>query len=363
MQQTKLIKFEMRHKVKSLPAVALILVLIRFAYCTAFRRIQGWGLPGRNSGIAERATPFLNSGRPILEVRGGAAKRSRTGSLTKKGSLSSKKKTKRTPSLLSATGKTKVGASSEEESKSGLSKALSKYRSILPLTRIHITLVAGATVVGLLLGEEMTQELLALDPIRMIYGLQLWRPFSAAAFLGPPSIGWLLSGYYLFQYGSTLERAYGTSQHFVFLFSQIIILSMLSILTGLPFFAPSLITAMLHVLSRSMPHQKVKWLIFNVPYWSLPYGLMATDVLQSQSAMAALPHILGILSGHVYYFHKFVWPKMGHPDWMVPFAFIRKRLDPAATEEDSKNQSSISKAIKNRKRTKGRKLGSLSKKK
>ena len=220
-------------------------------------------------------------------------------------------------------------------------------------------MVGLTTLLGLGLGEEMTQDVLALDPTRIMYGLQLWRPFSAAAFLGPPSISWLMSGYYLFQYGSTLERAYGTAQHFMFLVSQLFTLSILSVLTGQPFFAPSLITAMLHVLSRSMPHQKVKWLIFNVPYWSLPYGLMATDVLQAQSAMAALPHVLGILSGHVYYFHKFVWPKLGHPDWLIPFEFVRKRLDPEAKNDDEgKNQSSLNKAIKNRKRTKGRKLGS-----
>ena len=287
----------------------------------------------------------------LLELRGGAKK-------GKTGSVSARKRGGKTKSArLSATGKTKVGAASDEESKSGLSRAMEKYKKILPLTRIHITLVGVVTVLGLVLGEELAQELLALDPIRVLYGLQIWRLFSAAAFLGPPSIGWLLNGYYLFQYGSTLEQAYGTAQHFVFLCSQIVILTLFSFLTGQPFFANSLITAMLHVLSRSAPHQTAKWLIFNVPYWSLPYGLMATDILQAKSAMAALPHISGILSGHVYFFHKFVWPKMGHTDWLVPFDIIRKKLDPDQKTEDI-NQNSRDRAIKKRKRTKGRKLGS-----
>eukprot|EP00527_Entomoneis_sp_CCMP2396_P002558 CAMPEP_0198137114 /NCGR_PEP_ID=MMETSP1443-20131203/661_1 /TAXON_ID=186043 /ORGANISM="Entomoneis sp., Strain CCMP2396" /LENGTH=348 /DNA_ID=CAMNT_0043798447 /DNA_START=155 /DNA_END=1201 /DNA_ORIENTATION=- len=334
--------------------IGLILASSQLSCTTASRRIPstatggGWGI--KNHFSSNQSSLLLLKNGPVVDLRGGAKQggKSRTGSLNK--STSSKKRER------SATGKIKVGAA-EKENKSAISDTFSKYKKILPLTRIHITLVAIATLVGLVLGEELTQAMLALDPTRIIYGLELWRPLSAAAFLGPPSIGWLMSCYYLFEYGSTLERAYGTAQHFVFLLTQILSLTVLSILTGQPFFAPSLITSMLHVLSRSMPHQKVKWLIFTVPYWSLPYGLMATDVLQAQSAMAALPHILGILSGHVYYFHKFVWPKLGHIDWLVPPEFIRKRLDPEAREESEAKQS-ISKALKNRKRAKGRKLGS-----
>jgi Derlin-1 len=279
----------------------------------------------------------------ILSLRGGASKKRPA----KTASLSSAGKT--------STGKKKVGASIEKEKeKSAFADTMQKYRRILPLTRIYITMVGLETVIGLFLGEELTQGLLALDPIRTIYGLELWRPITAACFLGPPSIGWLMSGYYLFEYGSSLERAYGTPQHFMFLISQLVMLSIFSILTGQPFFASSMITAMLHVLSRSMPHQQVKWLVFTVPYWSLPYGLMATDVLQAQSAMAALPHILGILSGHFYQFHKFVWPKLKGEDWLAAPAFIVNRLDPDAR----RLKESIAKNTTTRKRRKGRKLGS-----
>merc|ERR1712127_116679 len=139
-----------------------------------------------------------------------------------------------------------------------------------------------------------------------------------------------MNAYYLFEYGSSLERAFGTPQHLIFLLGQIILLTMLSALLGQPFYGPSVITAMLHVLSRSMPKQKVKWIIFTVPYWSLPYGLMATDVLQSQNIMSALPHIMGILTGHFYYFHKFIWTKLGGEDWLAPPDFLVQRLDPDA---------------------------------
>jgi membrane associated rhomboid family serine protease len=315
--------------------------------------LSNWGRPPAASSLQNHDDPSsLQLHLALFELRGGASKRPKNKAKTSSLSSSSKN---------TATGKKKVGAANKEEqekSKSALSETVQKYKKILPLTRIYITMVAVTTLLGLILGEELTQGLLALDPTRVLYGMELWRPFTAASFLGPPSIGWLMSSYYLFEYGSSLERAYGTAQHLIFLFSQLVLLSIFSILTGQPFFGPSLITAMLHVLSRAMPHQKAKLIIFTVPYWSMPYGLMMVDVLQAQSAMAALPHVLGILSGHFYHFHKFVWPKMGGVDWLVAPAFISNRLDPDARAAEAKEN--VSKALKSRKRNGGRKLGSAS---
>jgi len=88
----------------------------------------------------------------------------------------------------------------------------------------------------------------------------------------------------------------------------------------------------------------------------LPYGLMFADVLQAQSGAAAVPHIMGILSGHFYFFHRFIWPKTGGQDWLEAPDFLVERMDPNAASK-AKGKDSINKALKNRKR-KGRKLGS-----
>mmetsp|Transcript_6004 Transcript_6004/g.10720 ORF Transcript_6004/g.10720 Transcript_6004/m.10720 type:complete len:343 (-) Transcript_6004:266-1294(-) len=288
----------------------------------------------------------------VLELRGGASRKKKGG---RTASLygNSKKSTK------TATGKAKVkGSVKEEAPKSAVSDTLTKYKAILPLTRVYITMVGIVTLLGLALGDEMSQGLLALDPIRVMYGLELWRPITAACFLGPPSIGWLMNAYYLFEYGSSLERAFGTAQHLLFLLIQITLLSVCSAFFGQPFFAQSVITSMLHVLSRSMPNQQVKWLIFTVPYWTLPLGLMASDVLQAGDAAAALPHVLGILSGHLYFFHKNVWPKVGGEDWLFPPAFLRRTLDGEGAADRSKAKESISNALKARKKGRGKKLGS-----
>ena len=144
-------------------------------------------------------------------------------------------------------------------------------------------------------------------------------------------------------------------KHVVFLLSQVVCLMVLSTLFGQPFFGQSMITAMLHVLSRATPRQKVKWIVFTVPYWFLPYGLMIGDVLQAQSGMAAIPHLIGIASGHFYQFHKFVWPKKGGEDWLAAPGFLVRRLDPDAKDS---SRESVNKALKSRKKRKGRKLGS-----
>lgn len=289
----------------------------------------------------------------ILDLRGGASKPKKKAKSRTSSTLASK----------TATGKNKVGSSTKaaekEKESSAFGSTLQKYKKILPLTRIHITMVAAATMLGLVLGEESAQEVLALDPIRTLYGMQLWRPLTAASYLGPPSMSWLISGYHLFTYGSSLERAYGTAQHLVLLLSQIVLLSIFSILLGQPFFASSIITALLHVISRASPYQKTQWLVFTVPHWSLPYAFMVGDVLQAQSAMAALPHILGILSGHFYYFHKFIWPKVenGGEDWLVAPDAVVRRIDPASKVE-LKIDNNNKKGSKARKQNSGQKLGS-----
>lgn len=308
---------------------------------SASSRLLSARVPALQRHAIEMETTSMTT---VLNIRAGASKRKKQGGKT--ASLSSS---------ITATGKKKVqAAAKEEKKKSPLADTLQKYKQILPLTRIYITLVGIATLLGMVLGEEMTQGLLALDPVRVIYGLELWRPLTSATFFGPPSIGWLMSAYYLFEYGSSLERAYGTAQHLVFLMAQIVILSIFSSLLGQPFFAPSMITAMLHVLSRAMPNQQVKWIIFTVPYWALPYGLMASDILQAGSPMAAIPHVLGILSGHFYHFHKFIWPKMGGEDWLAAPEFLVRRFDPNARA----SKKTVNDVLIARKRGQGRKLGS-----
>eukprot|EP00531_Pseudo-nitzschia_arenysensis_P019169 CAMPEP_0116151436 /NCGR_PEP_ID=MMETSP0329-20121206/20093_1 /TAXON_ID=697910 /ORGANISM="Pseudo-nitzschia arenysensis, Strain B593" /LENGTH=326 /DNA_ID=CAMNT_0003648043 /DNA_START=213 /DNA_END=1193 /DNA_ORIENTATION=+ len=311
--------------------------------------VAGISLVSFNSASAITApkfglVPTEFSQHALLDLRGGASKKrkrkARTGSLSK-----------------TVTGKTKVGAKKAAEKKSSSKEGLAKWYAEIPrLTKIYVNCILICTTLGLMLGEERAQAVLALDPMRLMYGFELWRPFTAASFLGSPSISWLMSGYYLYEYGSSLEKAYGPAEYLVFLATQIALLTMFSAILGIPFFTQSVITGMLHVLSRAMPHQKVKWLVITVPYWTLPYGLMASDVLQSKSAAAAMPHILGILVGHFYQFNRFIWPKTGGEDWLRAPDFLVNKLDPNSLDNSAAKES-IKKALKKQKKSGGRKLG------
>jgi hypothetical protein len=70
-----------------------------------------------------------------------------------------------------------------------------------------------------------------------------------------------------------------------------------------------------------------------------------------------MPHILGILSGHFYHYHRFVWPKTGGEDWLSAPDFLVELLDPNSAVKNAAKDS-VSKALKLRKRGKGKKLGS-----
>jgi membrane associated rhomboid family serine protease len=191
--------------------------------------------------------------------------------------------------------------------------------------------------------------------MRLFFGMEIWRPITSACFLGKPSLSWILNGYYLVQYGTQLENAYGPAQFLIFMIAQLILLTIFGTLTGLPFLANSFSTAMLYVISRTTPDEKAKWLIFNVPMWTLPYGLAFADVLQAQSLAAVVPHVVGWLAGHFYYFHRSIWPKIGGEDWLAAPDLLVEVMDADAASK--KGKDSINKALKKRTR-KGKMLGS-----
>lgn len=321
---------------------------------------------GDPRGRPNHPTSLLSSSMRYLKIRGGASKPSKKISSGRSSSKQRKKGGSRTGSLTSTSSKSekakaKTGAdrtlsgkpslrNASKQSKSAANDILQRYSKVLPLTRIYMTICSTLTILSLLLGEELSQGLFALTP--STFPFQPWRVLTAGSFLGPPSISSLMSVYYLYEYGSNLERTFGTSTFLLFVTVQMGLLAVLAKLFMTPFFANSVITAMLHVLSRQEPFQKVKWLVFTVPYWTLPFGLMASDVLQQQSGAAALPHVMGIITGHFYHFHTKIWPRLGGSEWLVPPDWVRGTLDEDGVLKGTERK------IK-RKRGKGVKLGSV----
>ena len=332
--------------------------------------------PPPPSPSSSRPSFFLRSS----SLRGGASKRISTGSSAPSSSSDVKKK-----GLVVGGISSRRGASSSSKkgpppsspsrrrlpSPSVLSSLYLRYRSIAPVTRAYMSVCIVLSLSILLLGDEVSQRLFAFSP-SLAFPFQPWRLLTAGCYLGSPSISSLMSVYYLFEYGSSLESMHGSASFLYFLFLQLGLLSLMSSIMSVPFFGSALITSMLHVLSRQYPNQKVKWLVFTVPYWTLPLGLAVTDVLQTQTGASLVPHVMGILSGHVYHFWQHVWTEVGGGTPVGTPAFLQRLFDKdgtAATRsnktsktrddewEDAMNKAKKNRKIKRKDIAKGRRIG------
>jgi membrane associated rhomboid family serine protease len=281
-------------------------------------------------------------------VRGGGKKKSRGGKVNDITALSKKdtadKAKKSTSKKLGVTGKPLLSPSKEKAS-----SLMAAYKKISIVTRIYLTLHAVTTLSTLVLGDELSQGLYSLTA--RTFPFQLYRIITSGSFLGKPSVTVLMSLHYLYTYGSTLEKLYGTSTFLLYLITQFTCLTALALILGIPTFGNSVITSMLHILSRQDPLSNTKLLIFNVPYWTLPYGLLVVDVLQQQSGSAAVPHVLGILVGHLWYYHKNVWSKVTGVDYLKAPLWMQKRFDEDGELKD--------KAVRGKRVGKGVKLSDL----
>ncbi|CDJ39729.1 hypothetical protein, conserved [Eimeria tenella] len=94
----------------------------------------------------------------------------------------------------------------------------------------------------------------------------------------------------------------------------------------MPFYGGPLTAAASYLLSRSSPHTLVLLpLGLRAPHWLLPFAAAAADALQQQQLRGALPALLGIATGHVFYLLKKVIPaKTGIQ--VLPFPSLTYRL-------------------------------------
>lgn len=326
----------------SLPLPLLILLILLISHLTI---------------ISTSTTPSLNQSiknykmLTTLSLRGGVS-RSPTKSNKKSAtlqSLNSPTATKKTRNAKTATGKFSLANQSNMNTKTAVNDAMEKYNKILPLTRKFMTLALVSCVLSLV-GGEAGQELMAFDMSKIVKGGgdarnsltttkltltrltrsgagQFWRIIFGSTFLGGPSIKLIMDFYYIYQHGSLLESSIGSSTYLLFLFTQVCLLGLLATTVfPTPFFGQSMIAAMLHVVSRVEPHKPTKWIVFNIPSWMLPFAFMVGDVLQAQSPGAAVPHIMGILTGHMWVFLKTVNVKMGGEDFLVVPEIVRDKF-------------------------------------
>lgn len=188
--------------------------------------------------------------------------------------------------------------------------AIALLDRLTPGVRMHVVGVAACTLIAMS-GIIDAGNTLGLDNALTLLRFQVWRPFTSALFLGTPSMSWATSMYLLIKYGQELETAVGTTPYVKFLMLQTFLLWMMASIIGLPFIAQGLVTAIIYACSRLEPFGEIQFQFgIKLKYYMLPYGLLVIDMLQKQSVLGALPHMLGILSAHFHHFFAVVWPNL-----------------------------------------------------
>ncbi|CDJ52865.1 hypothetical protein, conserved [Eimeria brunetti] len=127
-------------------------------------------------------------------------------------------------------------------------------------------------------------------------------------------------------FAAAAAAASGSAHLLQFLLLQCLLLAAAGGALGIPFYGTPLTAAAVYLLSKHKPYSYVQFAFgLNIPYWSFPFALAAADVLQQQQLRAAVPVLLGIATGHVYYLLKKVVPEKTGIQ-VLPFPSLTYRL-------------------------------------
>ncbi|CAN0226934.1 unnamed protein product [Ectocarpus sp. 13 AM-2016] len=198
-----------------------------------------------------------------------------------------------------------------------------------PATRAYVLLLMVITAVDVSVGEAIDSgNTFSMDWGRTVKGLELWRPLTSLVYLGPLSMSWLTNVYFLTQHGTRLELVSGTAEQVIFLLVVGSLLLFLGPLIGMPLLSTSMVAAHTYVSARMDPLGAVQFQFLRIPMWTLPFAQMGAAVLQAEgSPLAAIPHFVGILCGHVYHFFTVVHPLMGAKRRLGAPGWMKRRLD------------------------------------
>ena len=142
-------------------------------------------------------------------------------------------------------------------------------------------------------------EMLGLDATATVKRMQIWRPLTAASFLGGLGPQLLQKCYYLVQFGCQLERALGIAEFARVLASCAALLCIVCSTLGMQFIGDGLIMAITVLTCNQSPDQQVNMYGLNIPCAYLPFAQLCMSYLFTQQI--PWTDILGALVGYVNY--------------------------------------------------------------
>jgi len=150
-----------------------------------------------------------------------------------------------------------------------------------------------------------------------VQGLQLWRPLTAASFMGNIGPQLLQKCYYLIQFGRGLEATLGVGEYARVLASSTAMLCLISSALGFQFVGDGLIEAITVLACQQSPDQVMNLYGLNLPCAYFPFAQVCMSYLFTQQ----IPwnDILGALVGYAhYYFNDNTKPDKALADRMPP---------------------------------------------
>lgn len=184
------------------------------------------------------------------------------------------------------------------------------FYSLPPVTRtlfVGVLSLTCGTSFGILNPANLA---LLWDPI--IHKFEIWRLGSDFFFYGGFSFPFLIQLYLLVQYASRYEvspfdtGAGGSSADFAWMLCLgMAMLSLFGFMFQMVFLGQALSFMILYVWTRKNPDEQTSIFGFKVQAFYLPWALLAFNLLIGNPIFKP---VLGIVSGHVYYFLHFIAP-------------------------------------------------------
>jgi len=167
---------------------------------------------------------------------------------------------------------------------------------------------------------------------------QVWRIFTAFL-ITKPKFGILLDPYFLYQYGSGLERESSRfSQPGDFFVYTAFVASVIVALAGSLFttytFLPALSLAYAYTFAQDNPTRQVSFFIVTFDSKYLPFALLfMTFIIDGPDT--ALAQLSGLLAAHLYDFLTRIWPTFGGGrNYIFTPQIVRRWFTPAAGIEN-----------------------------
>ena len=176
------------------------------------------------------------------------------------------------------------------------------YRGLPKVTRGYMTAAMGTTVLVQL--ELLAPTLLFLDFEAVGTQLEVWRLMTNFVFFGGFGMPFCFSMLFLVRYGRELEakRFEGRASDFLWCLMGIglIQIAVAFVMGSMPFLSSAMLSSIVYLWSREYAEQVLSIFgLFNVQGFYFPWVLCAIRVLMGGSAV---PDLIGIFAGHVYYF-------------------------------------------------------------